>query len=230
VPASCPLAAITMESKTCAAFAASRRTVDASLEEYSAFHGMLCRWSASIRCIESFDGSLLFADYQNYEKSGKDLASIDFNRPPFNFNVGFYYLLVLYSFTGLCTLLGQTKFTCQKPEKQRFTLGNKKYIYSEFHKELRVTPEAIDYLLERSQAVSSSTASAPELVLTQRFEYEFGNYLSVMMLHFTCSAGQKHLVEVYNCRIPLIGSVASAVKKVIRFALEFAGSRRTKVE
>jgi hypothetical protein len=218
-----------MESKTSAAFAAPRRTVDASLEEYSAFHGMLCRWSASVRCIKSFDGSLLFADYESYEKSGKDLASVDFNRPPFKFNVGFYYLLVIYSSTGLCTLLGQTKFTCQKPEKQRFTLGNEKYIYSEFHKELRVTPEAIDYLLERSQAASTST-SAPELLLTQRFEYEFGNYLSVMMLHFTCSAGQKHLVEVYDCRIPLIGFVASSVKKVVRLALEFAGSWRTKVE
>jgi hypothetical protein len=223
---------MTMESKTFAAFTAPRRTVDASLEEYSAFHGMLCRWSASIRCIESFDGSLLFADYQEYEKSGKDLALADFNRLPFKFNVGFYYLLVIYSFTGLCTLLGQTKFTCQKPEKQRFTLGNEKYIYSELHEELRVTPEAIDYLLERSQAVSSTRtgASVPELLLTQRFEYEFGNYLSVMMLHFTCSAGQKHLVEVYNCRIPLIVSVASVVKKVVRFALEFSGSWRTKVE
>ena len=218
-----------MESKMCAAFAAPRRTADASLDEYSAFHGMFCRWSPSVRCIESFDGSFLFADYQTYEKSGKDLASVDFNRHPFKFNVVLYYLLVLYSFTGLCTLLGQTKCTCQKPEKQRFTLGNEKYIHSEFHKELRVTPEAIDYILERSQAASSST-SAPELLLTQRFEYEFGTYLSVMMLHFTCSAGQKHLVEVYNCRIPLIGYVASAVEKVVRLALEFAASGRTEVE
>lgn len=102
-----------------------------------------------------------------------------------------------------------------------------------------MTPEAIEYLLERSGEAASiststptSTSAAPqELVLTRRFEYEFGNFLSVMMLHFTCSAGQKHLVEVYNCRIPLIGSVANAVKKVVRLALEYAGSRRTqKVE
>ena len=103
----------------------------ASLPEYTAFHGMLCSPTTARRCIASFSkGAAVFADQQEYYCGDNDddddadndgdtkntntsitnLARWDFNRTasPLALNVWTYYVLVVFSMTGLSSLFGRT--------------------------------------------------------------------------------------------------------------------------
>ena len=101
-----------------------------SLQEYTAFHGMLCTPTTARRCIASFSkGAAVFADQQEYYCGDNDadadtdtdednnnnttitnLARWDFNRTasPLALNVWTYYVLVVFSMTGLSSLFGRT--------------------------------------------------------------------------------------------------------------------------
>ncbi|KAJ1421726.1 hypothetical protein B484DRAFT_399344 [Ochromonadaceae sp. CCMP2298] len=78
----------------------NRRPI-ALLPEFTRFHGMLCGPSASQRCIDAFDGRILFMP-SNYKKRG--IAAYEER----GLNLLTYYSLVLSSLTGLSSLLCAT--------------------------------------------------------------------------------------------------------------------------
>ena len=51
---------------------------------------------------------------------------------------------------------------------------------------------------EANSKAAAGKSFIPELTLVRRFEYDFGGFISVMMLHFLCTNGRKHLVEIYR--------------------------------
>ena len=141
-----------------------------SLKDYIDFHGMLCNPKAAIRCIRSFeDGTALFANQEEYGTAiagNSNLSNFDLNAMPIGLNLLTYYLLVLLSLTGLCSILRQTKIikaieykpsTDNKDNQseviQRFKSGDNKFIESSKasgETPLRLPPEAIDYVINRS--------------------------------------------------------------------------------
>jgi hypothetical protein len=195
----------------------SSKVTDVSIEDYTRFHAMLCGASASSRCLNSFDGTILFGSHEYYS-SGKELATFDYSRTRFGLNLITYYILVVFSLTGLSTLLGRTHLRRQRQESKIFISGDESAdIKSEAHKELRVPPHVIDYILEQSRlSGQKSSSEVPELKLTQRFEFEFADdFCSVLMLHFRCSYGKKHLVEVYKLKTSLSQKLSNYVWWII---------------
>ena len=206
-----------------------------SLKEYVAFHGMLCRPKTAYRVIQSFQGgALLFAsqkDYDDYVAGESNLSDFDFNIGPIGLNIWTYYLLVLVSLTGFCSVVGSTKLikaieyenSCENEDKHcdttlQFEKGDKTCIESSDTAStfpLRLPPKAMDYVIDESFRMSSGStkstinegtyknsvagkSQSPKLALVRRFEYDFGGFLSVMMLHFMCTNGRIHLVEIYR--------------------------------
>lgn len=161
-----------------AAFA-SWAGVDASLEDYTNFHGMLCHPATATRCIGSFTGSIFFApsddtrNLERYDCTGGILSLCS------------YYLLVLMSFTGLSTLLRQTEFRTAREYSTSNEVTTE--IVSEHDSMLVAEPHVLDYCKEQTKSSS--------LHLKRRFEYNFGLVgLSVMMLHLECDKKLLHLV------------------------------------
>mmetsp|Transcript_129955 Transcript_129955/g.363757 ORF Transcript_129955/g.363757 Transcript_129955/m.363757 type:complete len:262 (-) Transcript_129955:104-889(-) len=199
-----------------------------SMDEFAAFHGMVCRPASSVRCIEYFDGCALFASQEDYSlsKDHDHLTSFDYLRTPIKLNLFSYYTLVIFSCTGLLTFLGKTKRTLICEENVTFSQdqimvdasddGDRPVVQSKSlnsipgAKPLVIPSKAIDYLMKRSQSLATVPdpttkegdglvpSLPPQVRLIRRFEFEFGNLLSVMMCHFVCSSGRKYLVEVYD--------------------------------
>ncbi|KAG7351164.1 hypothetical protein IV203_010524 [Nitzschia inconspicua] len=211
-----------------------------SLTDYTNFHGMLCRVGTARRCIQSFDGVALFADQSTYHRNDHDLSSVDYKHKGIllGLSVVNYYLLVLFSLTGACTLVGRTKFLamqdglfdqfhphetgpmiCSKETKETLCMPPKVLDY------IRKRSADLDYDQDQSQPQNSSTPPLSQacsnddtVVLKRRFEYEFGGYLSVMMLHFQCSRGRTHLVEVYRVHSDsALGRVVNLLLQPLRF-------------
>ena len=156
-----------------------------SLEDYTNFHGMLCWPKTAKRCIDSFDGLVLFMP-SNYGSA--TLEKYDRTRPALT--VLRYYLLVLISFTGLSTLLKITKFHCARQENAQPITGP---IAAESNEDLIADESVWQYIMDQSQTKN--------LKLTRRFEYSFCcGLISVVMLHITCSRNLLHLVEVYQVK------------------------------
>eukprot|EP00751_Fragilariopsis_kerguelensis_P008354 CAMPEP_0170801190 /NCGR_PEP_ID=MMETSP0733-20121128/28372_1 /TAXON_ID=186038 /ORGANISM="Fragilariopsis kerguelensis, Strain L26-C5" /LENGTH=318 /DNA_ID=CAMNT_0011153823 /DNA_START=173 /DNA_END=1129 /DNA_ORIENTATION=+ len=145
-----------------------------SLNEYQAFHGMLCRPKTAQRCIESFaKGVGLFTDQETYDRYNNNsdyhhLGNYDFNRTAFPLTVWTYYALVICSLTGLCSLLRITNYlkaveyehyddhnTDKKKNPLLFRKGENKSIESTELKKnpVRLPPTAIDYVIDRSIAL-----------------------------------------------------------------------------
>jgi hypothetical protein len=188
-----------------------------SIEDYKAFHGMVCGLRASKRCIDSFDGCTIFADRSEIE-SDKDISNFDYSRTwPLGFNLCSYYCLVLLSLTGLCSLLGKTQLLVVRDENSKTIVSKETVIFaSESHKHLRVPAKVIDYMMERSRVLSPTTEDDPEIMLHRRFEFNFGGHLSVVMFHFVCSNGQKYLVEVYDWADTWPGKIAYTCVTAVR--------------
>jgi hypothetical protein len=160
----------------------------ASLRDYANFHGMLCHPTTAQRCVESFDGKIVFAPtgYSEstlpmFEYRGDDSALL-------KLDIYTYYFLVLASFTGLSTLCRQTRFLAADDKEE--TISAKEPFVSTFHPELRVEPFVWNYI----------TPSEEKITLRRHFEYEFKGLvpIKVIMLHLMCE-GKLHLVEVYQC-------------------------------
>ena len=185
-----------------------------SLQEFAAFHGMVCNPISSRRCISYFDGGALFASQDDY--AALDLGSFDYTRTPVRLNLFTYYFLVIFSGTGLLTLFGKTtpSLICHEDvlfsSKTIHDCGeNEPAVESKSLKNipgmtsLVIPNKAIDYIIQRSfefQRVdngSNMMSDVTQVRLIRRFEYQFGNLLSVIMCHFDCD-GRKYLVEVYD--------------------------------
>ena len=77
--------------------------VRATHEDFTQFHGMQCSPISANRCINAFNGTILFMP-SNYKEKGVANYRVT------NLNLLTYYALVLWSFTGLSTLLRMTDF------------------------------------------------------------------------------------------------------------------------
>jgi hypothetical protein len=178
------------------------------LSDYIAFHGMLISPPSAQRCIDSFNGVVLFADQSTYDNR-MDLKYFDFNRTRLPLTIWSYYVLVAFSLTGLCSLLGQTKLlTCNDAENKECRADDEKEVAVDSIEiqNLRIPTYAIRYVIQRANDLKCDSEKAVStLQLTRRFEYNFGGFLSVMMVHFVCCNGRKHLVEVYRVENTALG-------------------------
>ncbi len=207
------------------------KTLEVSLEEYTAFHGMLCNPFAVQRAIQTFrGGAIVFADQKEYDAAAKgkiNLEDYDCNIVPIPLSMWSYYLLVLISLTGFCSALGFTRVievvdysdnSGDEDTQLRFKKGDGAHIESSNSEPalpLIFPSSAIDYVIDQSFKMgplstksttngefnANSTTlkhAVPEVNLVRKFEYDFGGFISVMMLHFLCTNGKTHLMEIYR--------------------------------
>ena len=139
---------------------------------YSAFHGMLCGPAIAARCVDSFNGTILFMPstyepdkFRNHrERLPHEVKSLTLLK---------YYALVLFSLTGLCSMLRQTE-TLDANEDAAALAASDDCGANRDHP-LRVHPIVI-------HALASRHGSAQ---LVRRFEYRFRLLgLHVCMYHF----------------------------------------------
>lgn len=156
--------------------------------DYWRFHGMLVGPAAARRCVKSFDGVILFMP------STYDPAAFQAEDAAQNVSLPFevrtltllkYYALVLWSLTGLCTLLRQTRTLDAAGEDDE--------------KPLLPTPLAVHRnVVECLRA----RTGASRVTLARRFEFRFRLIgLWVAMHHYRSASGGEgrlHLVEVYQ--------------------------------
>ena len=131
----------------------------ASLPDYINFHGMLCQPKTAQRCIQSFDGRIVFVP-TGYSES--TLAMFDYRGGSslLRLNIFTYYLLVMTSLTGLATLFRQTRFLAADEKEE--TLSTKEPFVSSFHPELRVEPFVWNYIAPLEESIK----------IRRHFEYE----------------------------------------------------------
>lgn len=215
----------TMTPKT-AAFSA---IPGATLEDYRNFHGMLCRPSTAQRCIDSFTGTILFIPEQPSSSTSETISTYDCSNGMLN--LWSYYLLVLFSLTGLSTLFKQTKFLVGENVADAATIpfhqaqaNDTTAIITSTHitPPLHVDKHVLNYVMQQTNSAS--------LQLRRRFEYHFGGVIpvSVIMLHFQCNKGLLHLVEVYRAeRAPsLFGRLTSILGNAVRWIVEMTGKKK----
>ena len=192
-----------------------------SISEFTAFHSMVCNPLSAQRCIEYLDGAALFASQDDYQTT-EAVSTFDYLQTPLRMNWFTYYGLVIFSGTGLLTLLRQTETKLVQEENVTFgeldhegktaAVSNRKVESKSLDKisgrnSLVISSEVIDYLIQQSRRMGpkSTTSSADkalcqpgEIRLIRRFEFQFGSLVSVMMCHFECCHQRRYLVEVYQ--------------------------------
>ena len=135
--------------------------------------------------------------YDDYPKESLSLQLYDCSDG--TLNVPSYYSLVVTSFTGLWTVCGWTKFLVCRQEEEDLPFSVP--FQSEFNPRLIVNDKVMKYIQEKHP-------SSTQFWLHRRFEYDFVNLLSVVMLHIRCNQGKLHLVEVYEVYHPILRTVA----------------------
>lgn len=161
---------------------------EASLQDYANFHGMLCHPKTAQRCIQTFDGKIVFAP-TGYSESTLPMFDYEGDSSSIlRLNMFTYYFLVMTSVTGLATLFRQTRFLAADEKEE--TLSTTEPFVSSFHPELKVEPFVWKYIAPSEESIT----------LQRRFEYEFKGFvpIKVLMLHIMCK-DRLHLVEVYQC-------------------------------
>jgi hypothetical protein len=185
----------------------------ASLQDYINFHGMLCHSKTAQRCIQSFDGRIVFAP-TGYSESTLPMFDYRGGSSLLRLNLFTYYLLVMASLTGLATLFRQTRFLAADEKEE--TLSTKEPFVSSFHPELRVEPFVWNYIAPSEESIT----------LQRRFEYEFTGFvpIKVLMLHIICK-DRLHLVEVYQCDNRFFRGLLQRVQQLM-FRLRGTGNRK----
>jgi len=142
-----------------------------------------------------------------------------------------YYALVVFSFTGLLTLLRRTKFLVGREVSE--SVEASKHIVAESNPILMVEPYVFDYIRKEQSIRQGTTYDArADFIIKRRFEYDFAGFLSVLMIHLK-QVGQDttHLVEVYKIQNPILRLSFSAVLKplswVLRKAFPLSSSKST---
>ena len=148
----------------------------ASMSEFIDFHGMLISPSSAMRCVAAINGIILFMP-SNYKERGISAFQVT------NLSTFLYYLLVLFSFTGLSTKLQMTEFLESEEDLQRGLISPE------------VTEDIIAFISERSNIQGA------DLKVIRRFSYNFIlPAIRVKMFHLSDGHpnGKLHLVEIYN--------------------------------
>jgi len=166
--------------------------------------------SSAQRCIDSFNGRILFMP-SSYSRDTASFPAV--GRSPWEpatpgLNLVTYYLLVLFSLTGLSTVLGRT-VVLDARDVPADSSGEQLQceLASAGKPSLVVEQIVLDYLV----APGSNRVAAHGVRLLRRFEYNFKMAgVNVVMLHFISvapdgtpsvdAAGRDilHLVEVYE--------------------------------
>ena len=206
---------------------------------------MLIGPSAAQQCIDSINGHVLFMP-STYRRTSEAFPS-DSRLSPWDcrrtLNLVTYYLLVLWSVTGLSTLLGVTRTV---DARERTVLGGSEDIKQAggehveafgpedltgtSNQNLDVDPLVLRYLTKPLEGWPRAPASSLRLV--RRFEYNFrAAGWEVIMLHFVSlnEAGKiiedadgrqiLHLVEVYEAGLVFHAWVAAAAALLLRLLL-----------
>ena len=170
---------------------------------YHQFHGMLCGPSAAAACVQSFDGTIVFAP-STYD--AEDFRAATQNNLPLPFEVQSltvlkYYLLVLFSITGLCSLLRQTQ-TMQASDT--IASGGKIAEPPASHP-LAVHPLVVDSIVSRHGIRGDGSS----VRLVRRYEFRFRLIGLWVAMHHYCArdaSGKEtlSLVEVYKAAPPLV--------------------------
>lgn len=177
--------------------ACSSRAIS-SLVDFRHFHRMLCHPFTAHKCIQTFNGVVLFLPQLPGNGDNEDLSQYDATRPILN--ILSYYALVVVSFTGLWSLLGRTKclvsreYDCEQPLPLLQAEASNKFLQGEELVDLKISQNA---LLKYLHSVDPDTTK--DLRLLRRFEFDFTGLLTVIMLHLQSNDGATiHLVEVYE--------------------------------
>mmetsp|Transcript_26052 Transcript_26052/g.43465 ORF Transcript_26052/g.43465 Transcript_26052/m.43465 type:complete len:211 (+) Transcript_26052:43-675(+) len=187
-----------------AAFASTAKK-SPSLEDYTNFHGMLCSPMTAQRCIDSFDGgTVLFLPNTHCSNTiaKHDAAPV--------FSVLTYYLLVMFSLTGLSTLLKATKFRHAKEYSNQPPVTGPLASLSD--RDLVVNESVCNFVKDQQRG---ETTMDDCLTLERQFEYEFLGGLSVVMFHLICQNNRLHLVEVYQIKNKVLGAVVAVFSETI---------------
>ncbi|KAJ3406031.1 hypothetical protein CcCBS67573_g01187 [Chytriomyces confervae] len=176
----------------------------ASLTDFTNFHGMLASPAASLRCIAAFKGAAVIFMPSNYKLKG--ISAYNYT----NLTLTLYYSLVVFSFTGLSTLLGLTHFVRAEEALEKGVQGA----------DTLVTPDIIAFL----QASPRLSGVVGELKVVRWFEYRFVvPGVKVHMFHVADSRlaeGKVHLVEIFDkdTLIPYIYAAIAACAAWMWFA------------
>eukprot|EP00527_Entomoneis_sp_CCMP2396_P007111 CAMPEP_0198140174 /NCGR_PEP_ID=MMETSP1443-20131203/3380_1 /TAXON_ID=186043 /ORGANISM="Entomoneis sp., Strain CCMP2396" /LENGTH=224 /DNA_ID=CAMNT_0043802521 /DNA_START=53 /DNA_END=727 /DNA_ORIENTATION=+ len=191
----------------------------ASLQDFRNFHGMVCNPAAAGRCINEFSGATSIFMPSDYTRPTNEadggclnsFRSFDISKI---LNRVSYYALVLFSFTGLTSLLGCTKFLIGREEQGEISVeeGN---IVAESNPELVIDSSVFEYIIKKQAQQQQfeddlvTSSCNHQFFIKRRFEYDFGGMLTVMMIHLGCvgDEGKTHLVEVYRVKNALLRSV-----------------------
>ena len=186
-----------------------------TIEQYHAFHSMLCSPRTAWECCESFTrggGCVMFLP------SAPDSSRTEgeLSRGNFSARLGLvsYYALVVFTLTGLSTLLGLTdaveRREVGREEEGALLPGPGDAPTPRFGSArdpaVVATPAILDYVRRRG----GETDGKSQMRLIRRFEYDFRPVgLSVIMLHILSSGDDEggdvlHLVEVYRFRSPAV--------------------------
>lgn len=174
---------------------------------------MLCHPKTAQRCIQSFDGRIIFAP-KGYSEVTLPVFDYRGGLSLLRLNIFTYYFLVMASLTGLATLFRQTRFLAADEKEE--TLSTKEAFVSSFHPELRVEPFVWNYIAPSEESIT----------LQRRFEYEFTGFvpIKVLMLHIRCK-DRLHLVEVYQCDNRFFRGLLQRVQQLM-FRLRGTGNRK----
>ena len=193
----------------------------ATLDDFTPFHAMVCSPNTASRCIQSFNGAVLFMP-SSYNAS--TIQNFDCSA---TLNLISYYLLVLVSLTGLSTLLRVTKYRETKEfDKDHLEEISDKWV-SKYNSRLHVEEHVLDYCKKHTNSQT--------LYLKRHFEFQFQLFgLDVVMLHFVCDQNKLHLVEVYHFQHRLLqnlmATLISFFGRLVRNLLRAGGENQQSVD
>jgi len=188
------------------------------MDQYKAFHGMLCSPTTASSCIQSFqrnNGCIFFAPSylittDKHKNKGNSISDkVDFSSHDFSYtlNTFYYYVLCLAVPFSLCTVLGQTEFI----EGVEFSNGPMNVLKNKEEERMMMQSVVVPHEIRVTEAVlahvqhhirnnnnnnntSSSSSSSCEttLLLKRKFEYNFKLcFVNVIMLHFVSFSGKE---------------------------------------
>ena len=173
-----------------------------SLSDYTRFHGMHIGPAAAQSCVQSFaDGVILFAPSSStaddFPLDGRSRYEVS------NLTTIKYYLLVLATLTGLCTIVGRTDIVDARDKSADLALQQSHSLHP--------SAAMLSYVTRR---VGTAVTAM------RRFEYNFRLVgLSVVMCHYKTADDRLHLIEVYESRYRLlIPAVVAAFAAVLAWA------------
>ena len=187
-----------------------------TLAQYNCFHSMLCMPPAAKACCDSFDGEIVFMP------AGATAPLSDVTS---KLNIVTYYLLCALSGTTLCTQRGLTDFVdfalVEGKDQAVLVKGQLSPLLSSTrNNNIAVSPEALQYLAKQANVDDIS-----QFRIVRRFEYDFRlPGFNIIMIHLQSEEnGPLHLIEVYECRRPLVRQLASAIIALFEFVWPVIG-------